>query len=90
MRRLRGIDNPLIKEVRGRGLFIGIEFHPDKVDARTVCEGLARRGILTKDTHRNTVRFAPPLVISRALLTEAVEGLRLTLDELAAAATVTA
>ena len=90
MRRLRGIDSPLIKEVRGRGLFIGIEFHSDKVNARIVCESLARRGILTKDTHRNTVRFAPPLVIIRALLTEAVEGLRLTLDELAAAATVTA
>ncbi len=82
MQALQALHSPLIKEIRGRGLFIGIEFDADKIDAAIVCAGLAKRGILTKDTHRNTIRFAPPLVISRDLLVEAVEALRLTLDEL--------
>ncbi|TAN58982.1 MAG: ornithine--oxo-acid transaminase, partial [Magnetospirillum sp.] len=85
MDRLRRLSTPLIKEVRGRGLFIGIEFDPALIKADTVCQRLAARGILTKDTHRNTIRFAPPLVISRDQLAEAVEALRLVLDEKMAA-----
>lgn len=79
---LRAVDSPLIKDIRGRGLFIGIEFDPDRVKAREVCDRLMARGILTKDTHRNTIRFAPPLVISRELLNEAVEHLNGVLDEM--------
>lgn len=79
--RLRNIGSPLIKDVRGRGLFIGIEFDADRIAAHDVCDRLAAKGILTKDTHRNSIRFAPPLVISRELLDEAVEALRLVLAE---------
>ncbi|CUW40238.1 Ornithine aminotransferase [Magnetospirillum sp. XM-1] len=81
MERLRALDSPLIKDIRGRGLFIGIEFDADRIQAREVCDRLAARGILTKDTHRNTIRFAPPLVISRELLDEAVWSLGAVLAE---------
>ncbi len=81
MGRLRTLDSPLIRDIRGRGLFIGIEFDPDRVQARQICDRLAARGILTKDTHRNTIRFAPPLVISRELLDEAVGCLGAVLAE---------
>ena len=77
--------NPMIRDIRGRGLFIGIEFDPARISANDVCLRLAERGILTKDTHRNTIRFAPPLVISREQLAEAIEALRLVLDERQAA-----
>jgi ornithine--oxo-acid transaminase len=85
MERLRDLGNPMIRDIRGRGLFIGIEFDPARISANDVCLRLAGRGILTKDTHRNTIRFAPPLVISREHLAEAVEALRLVLDERQAA-----
>jgi ornithine--oxo-acid transaminase len=81
MDRLHALANPLIKDIRGRGLFIGIEFDSDRIQAREVCDRLAAKGILTKDTHRNTIRFAPPLVISRELLDEAVDTLGSVLAE---------
>src|SRR5699024_10879309 len=54
------IDNPRIKEVRGRRLFIGIELTED---ARSYCEALKERGLLCKETHDTVIRFAPPLII---------------------------
>ncbi|CAA7617364.1 Ornithine aminotransferase [Candidatus Terasakiella magnetica] len=82
MEHLGTIPSPAIKEIRGRGLFIGVEFHPEIVSATAVCQALAERGILTKDTHRNTIRFSPPLVISHALLNEAVDALEQSLKAL--------
>ena len=61
--RLERIESDHIKEVRGKGLFIGVELH---VAARPFCETLRDRGILCKETHGTVIRFAPPLVISRA------------------------
>jgi ornithine--oxo-acid transaminase len=60
--RLERLESPHIREVRGRGLFIGVEL---SVPARPFCEALLTRGILCKETHRTVVRFAPPLIISR-------------------------
>jgi ornithine--oxo-acid transaminase len=60
--RLKNIDNPVISEVRGRGLMVGLEL---KEKARPYCEKLMKKGILAKETHDNVIRFAPPLVISR-------------------------
>ena len=61
---LRQIRSPLIKEVRGRGLMIGMEFFPEAGGARSYCERLKTFGILCKDTHHHIIRFAPPLVIT--------------------------
>lgn len=60
--RLERIESEHIKEVRGKGLFIGVELH---TKARRFCETLQERGILCKETHDNVIRFAPPLVISK-------------------------
>jgi ornithine--oxo-acid transaminase len=61
--RLMRIESEYIKEVRGRGLLIGVELH---VPARRFCEALQERGILCKETHETVIRFAPPLVITKA------------------------
>lgn len=59
---LKKIDNPAIKEVRGKGLFIGVELNEP---ARKYCEQLKEKGLLCKETHENVIRFAPPLVIKK-------------------------
>ncbi len=69
---LKKIHSPLIKEVRGRGLFIGLEVDPTKAKAREICLKLMEKGLLTKDTHHTVIRFAPPLIISREQLDEAL------------------
>ena len=69
---LRAIDSPLIVDVRGRGLFIGIEVDTRRVTAREVVDRLLARGILSKDTHGTVVRIAPPLNIAREDLAWAV------------------
>ena len=63
MQGLRTFTSPLIKEVRGRGLLIGIEL---TMPARTLSEALLERGIAAKDTHENVLRIAPPLIIADA------------------------
>jgi ornithine--oxo-acid transaminase len=71
--RLAAINNPLIREVRGRGLFAGVELDGSKVQASVVAERLLQVGVLTKETHRNTVRFAPPFVIEEREIDSAVD-----------------
>lgn len=66
---LRQINSPAIKEVRGRGLFIGVELHGE---ARPYCEKLKELGILCKETHETTIRFAPPLTITKEQLDWAI------------------
>jgi ornithine--oxo-acid transaminase len=75
------IDSPHVKEVRGRGLLVGVELKPEAGGARRFCEALAERGMLCKDTHQNVIRLAPPLVIDRPELDWAVEQLRVVLTE---------
>ena len=62
---LAAIDSPHIKEVRGKGLLIGVELKPEAGGARRFAEALQARGILCKETHQHVLRFAPPLVITR-------------------------
>ena len=62
---LKQIKNPLIKEIRGRGLMIAVEFYPEVGGARQYCYKLIGEGLLCKDTHEDTIRFAPPLVINQ-------------------------
>jgi len=63
MSHLRRIRSPAIREVRGRGLMLAIELHPEAGGARRYCERLRDKGLLAKDTHEHTIRIAPPLVI---------------------------
>lgn len=78
--RLRNLDSKHIKEVRGRGLWIGLELHPEAGGARRFCEVLEKRGILCKETHEHTIRLAPPLVISKEDLDWALDILESTLS----------
>jgi ornithine--oxo-acid transaminase len=64
LRRLRALSSPALKEVRGRGLWVGAELGAAVASAREVCERLLAKGVLSKDTHRTVVRLAPPLVIA--------------------------
>lgn len=78
---LRKLRHPLISGIRGRGLFIGLEL---SVPARPICEALMRAGVLCKETHENTIRFAPPLIITREELDwayERIQSVLLSLNE---------
>ena len=77
VKRLGEIRSRKIKEIRHMGLLIGVEFHlgPGKT-VRPICEKLMEHGILAKDTHEKTIRFAPPLVISKEEIDWAIERIR--------------
>jgi ornithine--oxo-acid transaminase len=79
---LAAVNSPLIKELRGRGLFIGIEIDPAMATAREICEKLMARGLLSKETHSTVVRLAPPLVISKTEIDWAVAQIREVLQEI--------
>lgn len=73
--RLRELVGHGVVEVRGRGLWAGVDIDPDRMTGREACERLAARGVLAKDTHGSTIRLAPPLVIDEADLDWAVDQL---------------
>ncbi len=79
---LRAIDSPLITDVRGSGLFIGIEIDPALGSARAICEALMERGLLSKETHETVVRLAPPLTISTAEIDWAMDQIREVIGEI--------
>ena len=62
---MESINSAAIKQVRGKGLLIGIELTPQAGGARKYCEALQREGLLCKETHEHVIRFAPPLVITQ-------------------------
>jgi len=76
MDELRAIGSPHVTEIRGRGLMVGVVINKSSGTARPFCEALMARGILAKETHEQVVRFAPPLVITREILEEALESIR--------------
>ena len=82
LQQLQAIKSDLIQEVRGRGLFIGVELDPQRASAREVCERLMSKGVLSKETHETVVRIAPPLVITEAQIDETVAALKLVLADL--------
>ena len=82
MEELRAINSPLIKEVRGKGLLIGVEIDSSKTSARAVCEALMNKGLLSKETHETVVRLAPPLVITKNELNQAIEIIKSTLESM--------
>jgi ornithine--oxo-acid transaminase len=73
--RLRAIQSPHIREIRGKGLWIGIVLQPQAGGARRFCEALKDRGLLCKETHWSVIRLAPPLVVTREEIDWAVERL---------------
>ena len=72
LRKLKAISSPVVKDVRGKGLLVGIELDT-RVTARRFVETLLKHGVLSKDTHGTVARFAPPLVVTREELDWAVE-----------------
>ncbi|MBK7451647.1 MAG: ornithine--oxo-acid transaminase [Anaerolineales bacterium] len=73
---LSEIPSPHVKEVRGKGLLIGVELKPEAGGARRFCEALKGRGILAKETHDHVIRFAPPLVIDKETIDWALPAIR--------------
>jgi ornithine--oxo-acid transaminase len=82
MGQLRRIQSRAITDIRGKGLWIGVEFDPAVVSARAVCEKMMARGILSKDTHGTVVRFAPPLTINKEEVDECLSHFREVLAEI--------
>jgi ornithine--oxo-acid transaminase len=80
--KLTTLDSPAIKEIRGRGLWIGLQLKPEAGGARRFCEALEKQGLLCKETHVDTIRFAPPLCITRDELDWAFERIKAVFDEL--------
>jgi len=84
MKRLRDLNSPYIQDIRGAGLWVGVDIDPHKAQAREVCERLMERGVLSKETHETVVRLAPPLVIEQEQIDFAVDQLAEVLDEMRA------
>jgi ornithine--oxo-acid transaminase len=76
MEQLAEIPSRHIKEVRGRGMMIGVELKPEAGGARRFCEALQQNGILAKETHTHVIRFAPPLVIDKETIDWALDRIR--------------
>jgi len=81
--KLRTIKSKHIKEIRGRGLLIGVELHPEAGGARRFCEELMKEDLLCKETHENVIRFAPPLVIREKDLNWAYKRIKAVFKRLA-------
>jgi len=71
--KLRAVNSKHVKEIRGKGLFIGVELNAEAGGARRFCEALMGKGILAKETHENVIRFAPPLIITKDEIDWAME-----------------
>lgn len=82
LKALGAIEHPAIRQVRGKGLWAGVDLDPGMIKAKDVCLRMASLGVLTKETHITTLRFAPPLVIAEDDLRRAVEVFRQSLETL--------
>ncbi|MCB9991831.1 MAG: ornithine--oxo-acid transaminase [Rhodospirillales bacterium] len=80
--KLAAMNSPLVTEIRGKGLWIGVDIDPAQVSAREVCERLRHKGLLCKETHETVVRFAPPLTITKEEIDWAVEQVQDVLAEI--------
>lgn len=74
--KLKEVNSPHVKEIRGKGLFIGVELKDEAGGARRFCEALMHKGILCKETHVNVIRFAPPLIITKDDIDWAMESIK--------------
>ena len=78
------ISSPIITEVRGKGLWIGIEIDTKIISGRELCKRLLTKGILSKETHDSVIRFAPPLVITKKEIDWALEIFNQVISEIQA------
>jgi ornithine--oxo-acid transaminase len=76
MQSLKDINHPAIKDIRGKGLWVGLELDPMRVKGRDLALKLLEKGVLTKETHEKTLRLAPPLVITKEELDWGIEQLK--------------
>ncbi len=76
MTQLQGLKSPAVKEIRGKGLLIGVELKPEAGVAKKYCKKLKELGVLCKDTHEQTMRFAPPLTITKSEIDTGMEAIR--------------
>jgi ornithine--oxo-acid transaminase len=76
LEKLKAVRSRYIKEVRGKGLLIGLELKPEAGGARRFCEALKDEGLLCKETHENVIRFAPPLIIREKDLNWALKRIK--------------
>ena len=76
MEQLAEMNSAWVKEVRGKGLLIGVELKEEAGGARRFCEALMQDGILCKETHERVIRFAPPLIIQRETVDWALPKIR--------------
>ena len=81
LERLKAIRHPAIVDVRGKGLWVGVELDPAQVSGGAVCRAMMRNGVLTKETHATVIRFAPAFVINSEELEFAVDVFRRSLEE---------
>jgi ornithine--oxo-acid transaminase len=86
LERLRSIDSSSVKELRGKGLWIGVELFKEAGGARRYCEALAAKGVLCKETHEHVIRLAPPLTINRQELEWVLDRFEDVLSEVPAVA----
>jgi ornithine--oxo-acid transaminase len=78
---LAEIPSPYIKEVRGKGLLVGMELKISAGGARQFCEAMATNGVLAKETHEHVIRFAPPLIVTQEILDWAIPIIREVLNK---------
>lgn len=81
MQQLKKIKSPLIDEVRGKGLLVGVSINPSYYSARDLCLRLMKKGVLSKETHKTVIRLAPPLLITREQLDTVIDAISETLTE---------
>jgi ornithine--oxo-acid transaminase len=80
---LADVAHPAIRQVRGKGLWVGVDFDPGQIAAKDVCLAMAKRGVLTKETHDTVIRFAPPLIIEEADILDGVAVFKAALEDCA-------
>ena len=82
LKELKKIESPILKQIRGKGLWIGVEIDTKIINGRNMCKHLLKKGILSKETHSSTIRFAPPLIIKKKEIDWALNTIKVALKEI--------
>ena len=82
LKELKKIKSPILKQIRGKGLWIGVEIDTKIINGRNMCKHLLKKGILSKETHSSTIRFAPPLIIKKKEIDWALNTIKVALKEI--------